>query len=132
MVGVAVGLRLDRAVITGLPDSNDATLGQVSWVSGSPKSCARLTEAYGLMLAAGIAWERAHPKGRIYSARDDENALRYYASGKRGIEVYVLAAGALLATLGEAHARVTRALLERDLTGEDIDAISRGEWPEPE
>jgi ATP-dependent exoDNAse (exonuclease V) beta subunit len=82
--------------------------------------------------AAGVAWERAAAP----SVRDEEGLqchdwaeLLEATPSRHDAETCVRAAAALLAGLGAAHARVTRALLERDLGPADIAALARGERP---
>lgn len=120
VVGVALGLRMRRAVLARevLPR------GWVShgwvWFDGGP----RRLEALNVMTAAGVAWERAvGGRGDAHDWRD----LRASTSGLHGAEACVRCARALLFELAPEHERVTRALLERDLTGADIAAIARGE-----
>jgi hypothetical protein len=117
VVGVALGLRLVRATLT--PRGNVAA--ETMW---EPEPWPR--EAGLLMTAAGIAWERVC--GDLHHASYDVADLR--RAGVRGnarIRVLERAAWAVLASRPGVHARVTRALLERDLTGKDVRALMRGE-----
>jgi hypothetical protein len=80
--------------------------------------------------AAGVAWERAvDPSTRDDEGpqRDDWAALLEAVPSLHDAETCVRAAAALLRTLGPEHQRVTRALLERDLTGADLTALAHGE-----
>jgi hypothetical protein len=52
---------------------------------------------------------------------------RRLCRSRRDYHAIIRAAAALLAGLTSEHARVTRALLERDLTATDIAALCRGE-----
>jgi hypothetical protein len=82
------------------------------------------------MTAAGVAWERAIAPERCDEhgpARYDWIDLLENTPSRHDAETCVRAASALLAGLGVVHARVTRALLERDVTGDDIAALARGE-----
>ena len=82
------------------------------------------------MTAAGVAWERAVAPAVADAegpARHDWADLCGLVPSRHDAETCVRAAGALLAGLGPVHARVTRALLERDLTGADLDQLARGE-----
>lgn len=125
VVGCALGLRLRAAVVRWHQDRDDPStwLGGYAWFHGHET---RDRAALALMLAAGIAWERAiRGKPRVRGA--DAEALRGYCGSRREYEAYITAAGAMLAGRQAAHARVTRALLDRDITGADIAAICRGE-----
>lgn len=121
VVGVAVGLRLERA--TARPTRG--AWGE-TWFAGEHRG---LDTAFALMYAAGIAWDRALGLSDYGSSLD----ARYCRElvGKRGVEACTLAASAILATRGGIHARVTRALLEHDLTMAHVEALAKGEpWPE--
>jgi hypothetical protein len=120
VVGTALGMRLRRAVLEQVPGWEWS--GGV-WFDGR----ASTTEAWGLMLAAGVAWEWA-TVGHARGARGDLAVLRSMGVPTRDrVRALATASGAMLAALGAAHARVTRALLARDLTGADIAALARGE-----
>src|SRR6478609_9003025 len=106
VVGVALGLRLHSASITPADDY----YGFVWFPWGGTKLADSLT------LAAGVAWERAIGSTQGYE-RDDLAQLRQLQRSASGVRAAVRAAGAMLSSLGPVHARVTRALLERDLTG---------------
>jgi hypothetical protein len=77
------------------------------------------------MFAAGLAWDKAVRDPR--ENRADRAAVLQLVSTRHGLDTCVRAAGAMLASLGAVHARVTRALLSRDLTGADVAALARGE-----
>lgn len=119
VVGVALGLRMRAAVLE--PARPGFTQSGYAWF---PTGARRKREALALMYAAGVAWDRA--VGDRFTATDTR-LVRAYVSGRHGVESCVRAAAAMLAGLGPAHARVTRALLERDLSGADITALARGE-----
>lgn len=105
------------------------------WAEGAgfcwfPLPPRRRTWADAVTGAAGVAWERAVAP----SVPDEEGAqchdwadLLAATPTRHDAETCVRAAAALLATLAAAHARVTRALLERDLGPDDIAALARGE-----
>lgn len=127
VVGVALGLRL-RAAVVGLHRDRE-----VGWVHGFADFDKRAgtTEAYALMLAAGLYYEDARGPGGWYRARGDVRVLR--AMGHRPkarIVTLAIAAGAILESRRAAWSAVTRALLERDLHGGDIERLVRGEAPE--
>jgi len=115
VVGVRLGLRLKRA--TAAPSGG--LLGYAWFPRGH-------AHALALMYAAGVAWERECGTA-TWLAEGDVKLVRQYAPGRGGLATCVRAAGAMLAALGGPHARVTRALLERDLTGADLEALARGE-----
>lgn len=124
VVGVALGLRLLRASV-GRVREGKYVLAGYAWFH-SRGSDVRRREAWAMMYAAGIAWDRALGLPSVHSSLDLRE-LRKITSGRHGVETMVRAAGAMLAGLGPIHARVTRALLERDLSGSDLAAIARGE-----
>ena len=117
-----MGLKLGRA--TALPG---ADFDGYCWFPLPPR---RRTWADAVTGAAGVAWERAVapsvPDEQGPQCHDWADLLAATPS-RHDAETCVRAAAALLATLGAAHARVTRALLERDLGPADIEALARGE-----
>lgn len=138
VVGVAVGLKLREAVIGVGPWSGGLVRLGYTWF---PEPTDGRKEAFALMTAAGIAWDRktgplspadlaafASVGVEIKDAMGgDEPLLREYTSGKRGAEACIRAAGLMLNDLRVAHNRVARALLTRDLKGADIATIALGE-----
>ena len=128
VVGVALGLRLGRASAQPWAKGGDEGAGYC-WFPLPP---GRRTWADAVTGAAGVAWERA-----VAPSVADADGLACYdwaelleaTPSRHDAETCVRAAAALLASLGCAHARVTRALLERDLGPEDIAALARGERP---
>jgi hypothetical protein len=119
VVGVALGLRLRAATVTReiLPDGR--TLEGYAWFGG------RNREAFALMYAAGVAWDRAL-RTPGYSHSWDATAARALCSSRAGYVAVVKASAALLAALKAPHTRVTEALLEGALTHADLDAIAAG------
>lgn len=122
VVGVALGLPLIEATalatyVEGIPADGS------TWFRYSESE----RPALALMYAAGIAWEAL--AGRDLSgARYDRKAIRGLGYAPRGIRALTVAADAILRTRAGAHARVTRALLDRGrLTGADIYALAMGE-----
>jgi hypothetical protein len=115
VVGVALGLRLSSAKLS--PVDAPGWLGYALFprASGLP---------WAVVLAAGVAWDRA-----LGGRSDGDLALLRRLGFRRPRDVHALevCAAGLLATRGEAHGRVTRALLERDLTGADILLLAQGE-----
>jgi hypothetical protein len=122
VVGVALGLRVKRAAL------GERVHGRPSWV-GYTLVTGHCRTSWALTLAAGIAWDQG--VGDDTSA-GDLAILRRLGYRGRAVDALARAAGALLETRGAAHARVTRALLERDLGAADIAAIARGERPDDE
>lgn len=121
VVGVALGLRLRRAVVGSHWDAGEWLLGY-AWFAADDVTH---REALSLMYAAGIAWDRSL---RIHarSSSGDAAALRELVPGRHGRAAVVRAASALLGALTPEHARVTRALLEGDITGRDIARMCEG------
>lgn len=120
VVGVACGLRLRRGVIGYTRAGSEHLAGYTHFQRGGPP------EGWALMYAAGVAWDRTLAIDPFQSSRD-YRLLRSCSWGTRGAEIWVRAATAMLAGLRSEHVRVTRALLERDVTGADIAALCRGE-----
>jgi hypothetical protein len=119
VVGVALGLTVREVVLTGSRTG-------VQGYAGFDARCGTV-EGFALMFAAGVAWERAI-NGCDGHARGDLAALRRMHVHTPGrVSALVRASWALLRELGPEHARVTRILVERDLTRADVAALMRGE-----
>lgn len=114
VVGVALGLRLRAAKIA---PADMPTWSGYAWFPRAKGV------RWALVLAAGVVWEEAH--GGVSDG--DLEMLRALGYKQVDIAALGIAAGAILAKRHKAHADVTRALLERDLTEIDIAAIARGE-----
>jgi hypothetical protein len=122
VVGLALGLKLRSA--SALPS---AECEGYCWFPLPPN---RRTWADAVLTAAGVAWERAvdpnEPDNTGHQS-SDWAALLEATPTRHDAETCVRAAAALLSGLGGQHARVTRALLARDLTGADVAAMAHGE-----
>ena len=117
VVGVSLGLILSRA--TALPKSGDYQ--GCTWF----ESQYNRRSAFATMFAAGIAWDSAlglHPRWSSW----DRKHVRDHCASRHDVYTHIRAAGALLTQLSAPHALVTRALLERDVTGADIARLARG------
>lgn len=117
VVGVTLGLRLYRATIhphDGAPDDSG-----YAWFWDGPR------EAELIMAAAGVAWERR--VGDVWHARDDIAWLRSRrVRGNARLVALERAAWAVLESRAALHARVTRALLEGDVTPRVLRTLVRG------
>jgi hypothetical protein len=114
VVGVALGAKVSRVTLAGGGD----VLGCVDYLA--PR------EAELLLLAAGVVWERR--VGDLEHASYDLAALRRLrVYGQARLVALERAAWAVLSGAAGLHARVTRALLERDLTARDVARLARGE-----
>ena len=123
VVGVALGLRLRAAVVGARAGRIDGVpVDGWAWFHGG----ARRREAIAVMTAAGVAWDRA-VGAPAWRASLDLRGVRELTSGRHGVATAIACAAAVLSARAAAHARVTRALLARDLTGDDLAAIARGE-----
>lgn len=122
VVGVAVGLQLLRAAVQP-PPRKDWTAPGYCWFRGDRKR----PVAEATMLAAGVAWERA-----IGNTDPEDSSLDLAACielvGPADAETCVRTARAILTELAPVHSRVTRALLDRDLTLRDAVRMRRGDW----
>jgi hypothetical protein len=117
VVGVAVGLRLRRATLQRHQDYG----AYAEFWEGA-------REGMLLMFAAGVAWERRC--GDLGDARFDlQEIRRMRVKGNARIRALEVGAWAILAGRAGAHARVTRALLEGDLTAREIARMVRGAHP---
>ncbi len=128
VVGVALGLTLGRASARQWAEDGVQYDG-FCWFPLPPRRRAWADAVAG---AAGVAWERAvAPAVADHEGRQSADWAELLAAtpSRHDAETCVRAAAALLAGLGGAHARVTRALLERDLGPDDIAALARGERP---
>lgn len=113
VVGVALGLRLRKAVVGRVAHM----LGYAWFTNHGSKT------AHAVMYAAGVAWN--HALGEHSPA--DAKLCREQVKTDADVRTCVRLAGDLLKSRGEAHKRVTLALLQRDLNSRDIAAIARGE-----
>jgi hypothetical protein len=116
VVGVTLGLRLSRATIA---PADPEALGLTEWAAPWPR------EADLLMTAAGVAWERR--AGDLAHAAFDLRALRRMGvRGNARLVALERAAWAVLESRAALHARVTRALLEGDVTPRVLRTLVRG------
>jgi hypothetical protein len=97
---------------TGLP-----LLGYTWFANG------RAASLIGLMYAAGIAWENALGE----DSPGDRKLIRELGYDPTCMRGLVRASAAMLRDLAGPHAKVTRALLERNLGAADIARLARGE-----
>lgn len=129
VVGVALGLRLREARLEESERRRArgwVDLGWTEFYGGGPH------DAWILMYAAGVAWERMLGGARAeeYASGDLALMRRYGVRSKSGVSCLIRAAGALLREVAPAHTMVTRALLERgELGPTDVEAMVRGERP---
>lgn len=121
VVGVALDLKVRSVVIEKARPG--WTSGGYCWFFDSAKK----TYADALMFAAGVAWENALGHGDPTDAAEDARACRLLVGSAHDYKTCVRAAAAMLTVLAPAHTRLTRALLDRDLTGRDVALLARGE-----
>jgi hypothetical protein len=119
VVGLTLGLRLTFAKLYPLSRTEKVAETQFEGVLSADDP------RFAITIAAGIAWERGIKAPGECDRVDRAMLVRaHYSRGEiRGL---VRAAAAILATRGPAHARVTRLLVERDLTRADGAALMRG------
>lgn len=83
-------------------------------------------QALAIMYAAGIAWE-ALPGGDIAVASVDrqltQEALRRSGATRADVRSSVTCASAILHTRSDAHAVITRMLIDGDITGKHVSRI---------
>ncbi len=117
VVGLALGLRLH--VVRLDPGAKvGASAGAVIWYADPwPR------EAVALMYAAGVVWERRICGKLRHAAFDLADLRRMRITGKR-LTACERAAWAVLAERSALHARISRALVERDLSARDVRALA--------
>lgn len=123
VVGCALGMRLGRAWVRDSATAPPKGMrrddeGAVIWAT------TRTDLAYAVMCAAGIAWEAL--AGDPDVARFDRRLVREHlrrAGGRADVRTAVACAAALLEARMALHARVSRLLAERDITGADVAEI---------
>lgn len=122
VVGIALGLRLVAARL----DPAD----HPDW-EGYAHLEGECSLAHAIVAAAGLAWERRVTGNLDGAAYDLRNLRRLYGCRGKGAKAKIRtlerAAWAILEARGAQHARLSRILAERDLTGADIRALVRGE-----
>jgi len=113
VVGLALGLRLLRASCKRSFDREGVELGGYASFYAGPR------EAWLIMLAAGVAWERRF--GDLEYADGDLALLRRMrVRGNARIRVLERAAWAVLESRPWAHRAVSDALLDEDVTAETV------------
>ena len=120
VVGLALGLKLRKATARRSILNGQIVDGHVWFQPG------RHYLAFGIMVCAGIAWER-RPEVAAQSwpeaiEADYKQAWQIHRF-KANIETSVRVAREMLDARRRLHARVTSELLDRDLTGRDIEAL---------
>ena len=121
VVGVALGLRLKAASVGVQRDPDHG------WIEGSASFDRRgAGDAWAIMIAAGVYFEDR--RGVPSCAAVDRRTLNTMClRNAHRARAYVIAAGAILESRRAAWDRVTRALLERDITGADVERLAMGE-----
>lgn len=119
VVGVALGLRLRLATVGHSTHARGPQLA--GYADFYEKRGDGIAQA--IMLAAGIAWDRGLRYDPWYTSIDREECFKI-VRGRQSVEACVAAAAAMLAARKRVHARVTAALLERDLTHDDVVAMA--------
>lgn len=117
-VGVALGLRLRKAVVGEGEDDGVKLLGY-AWFTNHGSNM-----AHAIMFAAGVAWDRLTGQGH---SSDDAKLCRELVPDDATARTCVRVATIMLAGLLPEHARVTKALVEKDLNAKDISKLARGE-----
>lgn len=110
VVGCALGLRLDYARVLSVG-------GETQFLPPGSRL------AFGLMYAAGCAWEAMRPGGLAAYARVDRRLAREQLRGygvRADVRSAVTAARAILESRRELHHAVTDLLIVRDITGRDV------------
>lgn len=121
VVGVSLGLRLRCAGVEPAPGP-DWTAPGYCWFALQGYTL-RKRSALALMYAAGIAWEAGFDRPSLVDAQ----LCRKLVTSRQDVYALEKAARAMLIGLSPIHARVTRALLDRDLTAADVARLARGE-----
>lgn len=121
VVGLALGMRLELATLTPERVRGQLWHGSVTWREG------RESARDAIMYAAGLAWDRSVRLSRGERSSWDWTYCRDIVRSVTAVEACITAAAAILGGRMGAHARVTRALLERDLRAADVRRLARGE-----
>lgn len=119
VVGVAVGLRVRRAILGDRVNHGTWKVWGCVWFDDRNAAPMQLSLAY----AAGVAWDRSLGE----ESEGDFEILRKMRYTRREIDALVLASSALLAGRMPLHTRCTRALYDRDLTAVDVARLAAGE-----
>jgi hypothetical protein len=126
VVGLTVGLRVRRAVLHETPAHGTFTEYGAVWFNDRHASATQ----QGLAFAAGSAWDRcvAAPRPKGYDWVDgDADVLRAMGYTRKEIGALVTASLAILTARMPVHARVARALYDRDLQAADVARLMQGE-----
>lgn len=120
VVGLALGLKLRKAAL-GYFDNPQHYLDGFTWFSHG-----RQYLAFGVMICAGIAWERREGGNPSNAALDAKQAKQIHIYSAN-VETSVRLADELLRARRAAHARVARELCDRDLGPADVERLVIGE-----
>ncbi len=121
VVGLALGLRLRRAVVGPCEWRGWAALGY-TWFAVGPRK--RL--AAGIMSCAGIAWE-ARPSGDAQGAAGDRILAREWLTSLHDVAVGTRIAAEILRGRRAIHARLAAELTDGALGPRDIARLCAGE-----
>lgn len=126
VVGLAVGLRVRRAVLHETPNHGTWSEYGAVWFNDRHATPTQLAIA----IAAGRAWDRLvaapPPRGMVW-VDGDGDLLRKMNYTRNEIEALTTAAAAILAGRMTTHRRVSDALHEHDLTRHDLERLATGE-----
>lgn len=120
VVGLALGLKLKHATIRMTTMRGESLDGHVWFEHG------RQYLAFGVMVCAGIAWERRYG-GKPVNASGDERLAKQIHIYRANVETSVRIADEMIRSRRAAHTRVARALLDRDLGPSDVERLVVGE-----
>lgn len=119
VVGLAVGLKIRRAVLHAKPCHGDFWEYGAVWFENRGATATQQALAF----AAGCAWDRGMGEESV----GDYQLLRRMRYLSREIDALVLSASAILSGRLAVHQRCARALYDRDLTAVDVARIVAGE-----
>jgi len=123
VVGCVMGLRFRKATVSREWDPIERDfIGGATYFDGRYGTHL----AWEIMGAAGIAWSKIAGCPWQWH-RYDLKELKRSVRTERGRRAVIRTAAVLLQGLSREHTKVTRALMERDITGKDLAAIARGE-----
>lgn len=120
VVGLALGLKLKKATIALTTARGQTNAGHVWFEHG------RQYLAFGIMVCAGIAWER-RAGGKPLNASGDERLAKQIHIYRANVETSVRVADEMIRSRRAALQRVARELCDRDLGPADVERLVLGE-----
>lgn len=125
VVGCALGLTFRAARVRTHPGVHDpsATWDGETWFLERPGD----DLGHAIMAAAGVVWDqRVHAHVEAVPESDLWYVRKYMRGSRRRVETCIRSAATILDARAKLHARLMRALADRDLTANDLRTIVEG------